>query len=141
MNKHIEQLGLPRGVWQSLILEALPVVRAVQCSYPDDRSVNFILWGTGSWIAHFTLSFMYGCKAILISHNMRVNPMNRGTGIAKALQPIKERIARDLRVAILMATVRSDNLPEKAVIASWTKIAEFDNPQTSNHVEVYKKDL
>lgn len=139
MNAEIVRLKLPRGVWQGLVKQDIPVATEVECSYPDAASVRFQIYQESNIIAHFTLSFLYGCRGILISHNMLVSPQYRGQGIAKKLQPIKERVARDLQVSVLLATVRDDNLAEKAVIKDWQHLDTFTNIKTGNAVGIHIK--
>ena len=139
MNNEINSLCLPRGRWQALIQQSIPIATKVVCDYPDDRSVLIKLFKTEQLIATFTLSFLYGCKGILVSHSMQVSPEYRGQGIAKKLQPIKQKIATDLRVSVLIATVRDDNSAEKNVIKDWDQLESFDNVRTGNKIDIFMK--
>jgi GNAT superfamily N-acetyltransferase len=141
MNAEIEKLKLPRGVWQELIKKEIPIASTVECSYPDASSVRFQIFQSCSLIAHFTLSFLYGCKGILISHNMLVSPSFRGQGIAKKLQPIKDKVAKDLKVSVLLATVKDDNAAEKSVIKDWQHLDTFTNIRTGNKVGIHIKKI
>lgn len=138
MNAEIKRLKLPRGVWQSLIKAEIPVATNVECTYPDASSVRFQIFNDCALVAYFTLSFLYGCKGILISHNMLVSPEYRGKGIAKKLQPIKSRVAQDLHVSVLLATVKDDNAAEKAVIKDWQHLDTFFNVKTKSKVGIQK---
>jgi hypothetical protein len=142
MNSEIVRLKLPRGVWQQLIKDGINsktyVVSHVQCSYPDANSVRFQLFNGANVIVSFSLSFLQGCSGVLVSHNMNVQPRFQGRGIAKTLQPIKKRIAQDLKVSLLIATVKDDNVAEKKVLnKDWQHVADFDNVKTGNKIGVH----
>ncbi len=141
MNTEIARLGLPRGVWQELVKKSIPVATTVKCSYPDDRSVYFEIMENYNLIARFTLSFLYGCKGILVSHNMEVSSDYRGKGIAKKLQSIKDRVAKDLMVSVLIATVKDDNVAEKKVIKDWQHLETFMNSRTGNKIGIHIKKI
>lgn len=141
MNAEIERLKLPRGVWQELVKKEVPVVSDVQCSYPDHSSVRFQLYNDSEHVANFTLSFLQGCRGILVSHAMLVAPSYQGKGIAKKLQPIKDRVAKDLRVSLLLATVKDDNIAEKKVIKDWQHLDTFHNIKTGSNVELHVKKI
>jgi len=141
MNAEIERLKLPRGVWQELVKKEIPLASRVECSYPDYASVCFQIYHDCNLVANFTLSFLYGCKGILVSHGMLVSPSYRGKGIAKKLQPIKDRVAKDLHVSVLLATVKDDNVAEKNVIKDWQHLDTFTNIRTGNKVGIHIKKI
>lgn len=142
MESEISRLGLPRGIWQGLIKEAVPDVAQVICEYPDDRTMVMKCYDLPyKMVVTFSMSFLYGNRGILVSHAMEVDPAYRGKGIATALQPVKERIAKDLKVSLLMATVRAENAPEKAVIKDWHLVDTFTNIRTGAEIDVYTKHI
>lgn len=141
MNSEIVRLKLPRGVWQKLIKQEIPVATQVDCAYPDSTSVRFQIFDECNLVANFTLSFLQGCKGVLVSHNMLVTPAYQGKGIAKRLQPIKTKIAQDLQVSVLLATVKDDNAAEKAVIKDWQHLEDFNNLRTNNVVGLHIKKI
>lgn len=143
MNAEVDRLGLPRGVWQDLVRKCVPVATRVECLYPDVTSVRFEVHHNEDLVARFTLSFLYGCKGILVSHGMLVSSQYRGQGIGKQLQPIKERVARDLRVSMLLSTVRVNNAPQRAVLEGchWQQLDTFTNVRTGNVVGVHVKKI
>ena len=141
MNSEIERLKLPRGVWQELIRKEIPLVSKVECLYPDNASVLFHIFHGTALIANFTLSFLYGCKGILASHGVMVSPEYRGKGLARKLKPIKDRVAKDLQVSVLLATVREDNAAELKVIDDWQHLDTFTNIKTGNKVGIHIKKI
>lgn len=146
MNSEISRLGLPRGEWQKAIIEAIPEVKYVGCYYPDEQTVTIKAYDNpkAEWqdrVFQFSLSFMFGCRGVLISHSMQVYPPHGGKGIATRLQKVKERIAQDLKVSLLMATVRDDNAAEKHVISEWKLVDVFSNFRTGNVINVYTKEI
>jgi GNAT superfamily N-acetyltransferase len=141
MNDEIKRLKLPRGVWQELIKKEIPVATQVECAYPDSASVRFQIFNECSLVANFTLSFLYGCKGVLVSHNMLVTPEYQGKGIAKKLQPIKAKVAQDLQVSLLLATVKDDNAAEKAVIKDWQHLETFTNVRTKSKIGIHIKKI
>jgi len=141
MNSEITRLKLPRGEWQSFAKKLLPEATEVTCSYPDDKTMYMSILENEKVVAKFALSFLYGCKGILVSHSMLVSPEYRSRGIASKLQNVKERIAKDLQVSMLLATVTEDNAAQKKVIKDWKCIEKFNNKKTGNNVEVFMKRL
>jgi GNAT superfamily N-acetyltransferase len=141
MNSEIIRLNLSRGNWQAMTKELLPGVTDVTCAYPDAKTMCMNIFENKKTVARFALSFLDGCKGILVSHSMLVSPEFRGKGIAKKLQSIKEKIAKDLQVSVLLATVTQDNLAEKKVIKDWKCVDKFNNKRTGNNVEVFTKKI
>lgn len=122
-----------------MIKQEIPLASHVECSYPDASSIRFQIYNDCNLVAHFTMSFLYGCKGILISHGMLVSPQYRGRGIAKKLQPVKDKVARDLKVSVLLATVKEDNIAEKKVIKDWEPLTTFNNIRTGNDIGIHIK--
>jgi hypothetical protein len=140
MLTQIKKLGLPMGVWQTKIKEILkPLNTESTCKYPNSTCLSIEVNESNKNVASFRLSFLPGCKGIIVSHAMLVNPEYRGLGIAKKLQVIKENIIKDLQASAIIATVREDNEVEKKVIKDWNKLDSFLNKKTSNQVGIYLK--
>jgi len=153
MISEIKRLRLPFGKWQEYATELIQKHNKnlpkdcysylgeppINCSYPDERTVRMNI----GCIAHFELSFLYGCKAILISHDTYIEPHYRGLGFAGSLQLIKERMAKDLMAKILIATAVETNAPQQKVLAKWKwdTITTFENNRTGNTVGFFIKHL
>lgn len=60
----------------------------------------------------FTLSFMPGNRRVLISSDSYVIERERGQGLGRKLLKMREEIAREAGVNLLLATVREDNAIE-----------------------------
>ena len=142
MDAEVSRIGLPRGVWQKELIKLVPEAGEVTVEYPDDRTMVMTAYTSDRGrIVTFSMSFMYGCKGILISHGMEVSAVWRGQGIAKRLQSLKERIAKDLKASVLMATVRDDNEAEKSVIKNWKLVDVFTNFRTGNVINIYTRQV
>jgi hypothetical protein len=141
MIEEINKLKLPLGKWQEfakgLFLQENIVVENIQITYPDSNTAAIAIPG----VASFNLSFMYGCKAILISHGTIIQPSYRNRKLSYVLQTIKNRIAKDLVVAALIATVRVDNTPEQKVISKsdWKKLIKIKNVRSGNEIDLIIK--
>src|SRR5437660_1023278 len=153
MIQEIQRLNLPLGKWQEYATKLVEEHNSrvpkdsysfleepiIACSYPDSQT---ILFKVGDF-AHFKLSFLYGCKAILISHDTYITASRRGIGLAGILQLIKERIAKDLAVKLLIATAVETNEPQQRVLKrwNWDAITKFTNPRTQHVVGFFIKHL
>ncbi len=138
MNNEIVKLKLPRGVWQGIMVKDLNIPDAkVDIEYTDIRTAMFRISSKGQKVGHFALSFLYGCRGVLVSHTMLIEPEYRGKGLAKKLQPIKKRIAKDLGVAVMLCTVVDENKAQETVIKDWQKVGSFDNMRTGNKVNLF----
>ncbi len=142
MLAEIKRLKLPMGVWQGQMKKALPIKDVtITINYPDNRTAFFKITQDKKNVGHFALSFLQGCKGILVSHTMLVEPAYRGKGIAKELQKSKQRIAKDLKVAMILATVVATNDVQEKVIKDWGKVGSFKNERTGNKVNVFLVDV
>jgi hypothetical protein len=138
MLDEIAKLQLKKGVWQNIIENEMPIDNArVELDYPDTHTVYFRISQNDQPVAKFALSFLYGCKGVLVSHTVFVEEPYRGLGIAKTMRAIEHMIAKDLKATVLLCTVRDDNKPYENVIKDWTKVGSFDNERTGNRVNIF----
>lgn len=139
MNAEIDRLGLPGGLWQDAIRAVIPGVQRVDCTYPDERTLVIDI----KPYARFSLSFLPGCKGILVSHAMFVEPAYRGQGIGHKLQEIKARIARDLGASVLLCTAADLNEAERHLLSKslWGQILSFFNRRTGHQIGIYVRRL
>ena len=76
----------------------------------------------------FTVSFMPGNRRILISHGVRIDEGLRGKGLGRKLLKLREEIAREAGVNLLLATVRDDNEIEQHLLITeeWVRLIQRD---------------
>jgi ribosomal protein S18 acetylase RimI-like enzyme len=74
--------------------------------------------------SEFRLSFLPGNRRILISHGVRIPEDRRGKGLGQKYLRMREEIAREAGVNLLLATVREDNPVEKHLLRKhgWEKL-------------------
>lgn len=72
----------------------------------------------------FGLTLMPGNRRILISHDSYVNYLDRGKGIGKKMLNLREEIAKEVGVNLLLATVRDDNAAENHILLTdgWDRL-------------------
>ena len=83
---------------------------------------------------------MPGCKGVLISHGTEVSEKYRRKGIARKMLMVKDRIANDLQVGTLLATVRRDNIAQFNLLFKslhWYRIDSFVNRRTSSDIDLW----
>jgi hypothetical protein len=145
MLDEIKNLGLDREKWKADIYDVLrPIIDecSVTILVPNAHKRTLNIRVNDSWgemVVKFSLSFMPGCKGILILHRMEVAEKWRNNGISKALWPIKRMIAYDLRVGMLTCTVTSDNKIQQKILidANWHYTGSFRNSRTGNKIYMY----
>jgi RimJ/RimL family protein N-acetyltransferase len=148
----ISKLGLPKGRWQEQLLDFVGEkvdIGRVDCYYPtnNNREVTIAAWTSGlegaqRLIAQFSLSFMPGCKGILISHATAVSPEFQGRGVGRAMSLLKSYIAWELRCSKMIATVLVDNTTENHLLESsnWKRVGEpFVNTRTGHNVQMWER--
>lgn len=74
----------------------------------------------------FSMSLMPGNKRIVISHGVKVDEDFRGQGIGKRLLALREEVAREAGINLLLATVRDDNAVEIHLLeaAGWKRLLQ-----------------
>ena len=94
--------------------------------------------------AGFTLMEQPNCCGVLISTKTYVEKDFQGSGMAQAMMPLKEAIAKQFGYSCLSATVNISGNPKEAHIlekCGWTKGFEFVNARTKNTVAFYQKKI
>jgi len=74
----------------------------------------------------FRLSLMPGNRRVLISHGVTIHPAYRGKGIGRKYLRLREEIAREAGINLLLVTVRNDNLAEIHLLETegWKKFTD-----------------
>lgn len=67
-------------------------------------------------VGKFSLSFMPGNRRTLISHDVLVESAFRGQGYGKKWLHLREELAREIGVNLLLATVKNDNSIENHLL-------------------------
>jgi len=118
-----------------------PVVSTVTTN-PDGLRCEVKL-SDGSLACRFVLTMFPGNCGIVVSHNTYVASHLRGLGIATALQPIKETIARSGGFSYIMATIIADNIIQSKILPrfGWKILWEFINQRTTNKCIMWIKPL
>ena len=154
MLDEMKTLRIDREVWKDVIRQSLRGVFGLSCAneinvsilVPNShkRTLNVRLedWHH-KMIAKFSLSFLPGCKGVLVLHRMEVSIPYQRRGVANALASVKERIARDLNVSMLMCTVLQTNTTQQHILQNhnWHWVSGISNKRTGNKVYLYTKTL
>lgn len=95
-------------------------------------------------IAGFTLIEQPNCCGVLISTRTFVAASHQKQGIAQAMMPVKDAIAREFGYSCLSATVNITGNPAEVHIlqkCGWTPGLAFVNKRTKNSVQFFHKIL
>ena len=153
MFEELKRLKIDRQVWAAAIKKifddrCIETVVTIVCPKQHQRtlSVKVFRESDETLIAKFQLSFMPGCKGVLISHASWVHEQCRRRGIGRALLNVKEAIAKDMQISMMMATVRDDNDAQKYLFATakngfWRVIDQFINKRTASNIVIYHREL
>jgi hypothetical protein len=87
----------------------------------------------------FSLTFMAGNRRVLISHDVRINSASRGKGLGRKMLQMRQEIAREAGVNLILATVKNENSIENHLLESdgWKKF--LDRKETG--VSLWGKEL
>lgn len=94
---------------------------------------------TDRMLSRFSISYLPGCKHVLIFHQVSVEPTERGVGIGSRLHEFRLKVAKALGAATVICTMLSGNSVEKRILtnAGWTRTATMTTPG----IELWSKDL
>ncbi len=138
MYEEVAKLKLKVDKWHALIEATLPIDNPkVTSHYGDAHTIYFYVTQNKEEVARFALSFLHGCKGVLISHSILVNEGFRGLGIGTKIQEINHLVAKDLKASTLLSTVIDNNKPQERAMKGWTKLDSFDNIRTGNTINVF----
>ena len=72
-------------------------------------------------ISHFSLSYLPGCREVMVLHGVAVDPTLRSLGVGALLHACRLDIARGVGAKVVLCTVLSGNSAEKSIIsrAGW----------------------
>lgn len=109
----------------------------------EGRELHVKVWRTETGaqrpdVGKFSISFLPGCRDVLVFHAVVVDPQWRGRGIGSYLHDVRLRIARAYGAKTVLCTVLSGNSAEKAIIrnAGW-RVAI----QVNAMVEMWSREL
>jgi len=94
--------------------------------------------------AEFTLVEQVNCCGAMVSTRTWVMQSHAGRGIAQAMMPLKEAIAKEFGYSTLAATVNMSGNPKEVHILNkqgWSKGHEFLNKRTGNTVGFFFKNI
>ena len=94
-------------------------------------------------LGHVNLRGLHECSCACMVFNLAVLESYRRKGIARSLMAHVETAARDNRIALLMATVNTQNIGSRSLMQScgFTAVKEWQNPRTGNFLLLYTKIL
>jgi len=87
----------------------------------------------------FSVGLMPGNRRILISFGSFIEPEHRGMGLGKRLLRLRQDVAREAGINLMLATVRDDNRIERHLLrrAGWFILA----PRPETRVSLWAKRL
>jgi GNAT superfamily N-acetyltransferase len=103
--------------------------------YPDGRYNLQMFHENG----HFKVGMMPGNRRVLISFDSFVQPASRGQGLGKKFLRIRQDVAREAGINLMLATVRDDNRIERHLLrrAGWFVLS----PRPETGVSLWAKRL
>jgi GNAT superfamily N-acetyltransferase len=109
--------------------------RGFQILVPDGR-YNLEVWHDQG---HFKVGLMPGNRRILISFGSFVGLEHRGKGIGRRMLQIRQDVAREAGINLMLATVRDDNKAERHLLrrAGWYVLS----PRPETGVSLWAKKL
>ena len=100
-------------------------------------------WGSRE-MCGFTLTEQPNCCGVLVSTRTFVDINHQKQGLAQAMMPLKEAIAKEFRYSSLVATVNISGNPAEVHILNkfgWQQGHTFINSRTGNTVAFFHKAL
>lgn len=98
---------------------------------------------SNSDIASFRISYLPGCGAVFVSHDMWIVPEYRNKGLNNVLNAFKIELAKLCGYSVLICTDRVDNEPEKKTLAKngWKDVHRFTNRTNGAAIDITVKDI
>jgi GNAT superfamily N-acetyltransferase len=103
--------------------------RGLSCGYFDGKYNLTVFHPAGS----FKVGMMPGNRRVLISFASFVQPSERGKGLGQRLLRLRQDVAREAGINLMLATVRDDNRVERHLLrkAKWFVLAPRPETGTS----------
>ncbi len=94
----------------------------------NERTIEYI-----TTTAKFSMSFMPGNRRTIISHGVVVEPEFRNKGEGRKLLQLREELAVEAGVNLLLATVKNYNAPEIHLLktSGWKRLTNRKDTKTS----------
>jgi GNAT superfamily N-acetyltransferase len=99
--------------------------------------------GAVKTIATFTLMEQPGASSLVHSLDFKVDEAYRGKGVGKAIEKFKCDLAYAMGASCMLATCRSDNHPEIALLTGtgWVPRYSYSSRKTGREVLMFTKDV
>ena len=125
------------------------VVPAIQIFYRPQKiqneewQIRAVCPNSNLVLGHVNLRGLRECSCACMVFNLGVLEGYRRKGIARSLMAHVETAARDNRIALLMATVNTQNIGSRSLMQScgFDTAKEWQNPRTGNTLLLYTKIL
>lgn len=102
--------------------------RGMYPTLKDKRTIEHV-----STVAKFSMSFMPGNRRTIISHGVLVEPEFRNKGEGRKLLKLREELAKEAGVNLLLATVKNYNKVEVHLLktSGWKRFTNRRDTKTS----------
>lgn len=125
------------------------VVPAIQIFYRPQKiqneewQIRAVCPNSNLVLGYVNVRGLHECACACMVFNLAVLEDHRRKGIAQSLMDRVETTARDNRIALLMATVNTQNIASQSLMRScgFTAVKEWQNPRTGNTLLLYTKIL
>lgn len=107
-------------------------------SQTGERQVTFECTKDDKEISRFSISFLPGCRKVVVFHGVTVDPQYRNQGFGTLLHGFRLRIAQRVGAETAMCTVLSGNSIEKRILEhyGWTRMTTV-----SPNIEIWTNEL
>jgi len=94
----------------------------------DKRTIEYV-----TTVAKFSMSFMPGNRRTIITHGVLVEPQFRNRGEGRKLLQLRENLAKEAGVNLLLATVKNDNIVEIHLLqtSGWIRFTSRRDTKTA----------
>lgn len=109
--------------------------------YPNERELRVVVFAGSTrpiTLGQFSLSYLPGCREVVVLHGVSVDPTVRHQGVGSLPHSTRLDIARGVGAKVALCTVLSGNSAERAIIqrAGW-RVAL----QVNQQVEMWAREL
>lgn len=99
--------------------------------------------GYNTTVGIFSIMQLPGCCGICLSYHAQTSRFYKNKGIGTILNKMRIEMAKELGYGIMMCTDIKGNEPQEKILTKngWKSIFSFNNPRTSNNVNIHTINL
>lgn len=104
----------------------------------SERELAFEFIREDEHVSKFSVSFLPGCRSVMVFHGVVITPKFRNLGYGKILHKFRLALAKAMKCTTVVCTVVVGNSPERRILEEHGWVMER---KVSTNVEMWVKEL